>query len=187
MFPKGLNMSEPIIIGLAGEVRSGKTTVAEYLADAYGMLHYENSDALKNILGSVGVSVTRENMYLVAQSLFESLGRDIIARGWMKRIKTFSNQTFVVSGIRYPEEIEVYKKSKNFRLFYVDCPLFIRKERFELTSKDSIKVVQDYQSEAFQEYLKENADCIIDNTRQLSDLEASLAVLMDREGVLVRE
>lgn len=162
-------MGAPIILGIAGGIRSGKTSIAKCLAKNYNMSHYENSQVLRNILTSMRIVPSRENMYNLAQSMFSELGRDILARAWVAKDGFKEGRAIIVSGIRYPEELSVYRENGNFIFLYVDCPLDTRKSRMKFGVKDPSddELHFDMESENYQKQLRGEADFIVDNGGRL--------------------
>ncbi|MBI4019809.1 MAG: hypothetical protein HY367_00635 [Candidatus Aenigmarchaeota archaeon] len=94
-----------MIIGLVGRRASGKDTVAQYLEKKYGYRHYDYTrDVLSPILSKQGKPVTRENLVRLAMSLRGKMGN---AAPTMLLCRKISGKgDYVVSGIRFPEEVE---------------------------------------------------------------------------------
>lgn len=174
-------MSKTLIIGIAGEIHSGKTTIARALASDFGFVHFENSDVLKEILESVGVLANRDNMYSVAQAMFGLLGKDILAKGWISKASEMDGEDLVVSGIRYPEELDVYLQYGKFKLVYVECPSLIREERIKVSEGIGSSALESYmESEAYHDVLKSRADHVINNSGALSDLTCSIRSIISK-------
>ncbi|MBO0368517.1 hypothetical protein GIB23_15630 [Pseudomonas putida] len=108
----------PQIIGLVGPIRAGKTTVSHYLAERYGYTIASNSDLLREILNKISVPPSRDNLGALGNSLFHIFGNDLIAR---YRLENLHLGRIVVDGIRYSEELELYRENTQFRLLGISA------------------------------------------------------------------
>lgn len=108
----------PEIIGLAGPIRAGKTTITEYLSKRYGYTIASNSKILKKILIDMGLDHTRDNLGMLGNSIFSIFGNDLIAR---YRLDSLHLGRIVVDGIRYSEELSQYRNAAGFRLLGVQA------------------------------------------------------------------
>jgi dephospho-CoA kinase len=183
-------MPNSLIIGIAGRIRSGKSTVARYLNEKYNAHHFENSLVLKMILESLGVDPTRENMYLVAKPLLSELGNDIIARARINEASKSQYPAYVVTGIRYPEEINLYKDCPRFKLIYIECDNLTRSSRItgsEGKVKDgtniSMEKIDLSPSERYQLELGNFADYTLDNNGSLEEVFVSVDRIMAEMNV----
>ena len=173
----------PMIIGLVGLPRAGKTTAGLHLQEAHGFSVFTNSWALTRVVEALGLTANRTNLSVVADALFDVLGRDIIAHGVVEKASNERTQ-IVVDGVRYPEEVETYRRKSDFKLVAVISAVDIRFQRAITTAHDTAKDAgvsiddfanyADRQSESFVEEIMADADYIVTNEGSLEDLKASL-------------
>lgn len=119
---------EPIIVGLCGPMRCGKTTAAEYLQTGYAFKRRRFAGPLKDMLRSLGLtdeevdgSLKEEPCALLGgktprhamQTLGTEWGRDLIDSGlWTRAWKKSLPQGFdvVVDDVRFPNEVALIKE-----------------------------------------------------------------------------
>ena len=129
----------PRIIGIAGHARSGKSTAAAYLRVTFGATVCTNSEPLGNIISKIGWSHDRRSYAGLSTALFDVFGRDILAHHWIRVIKQDSKgDLYVVDGIRYLEELKVYREMSDFHLLGIICSDKMRYQRTK-TAKDREK------------------------------------------------
>jgi len=122
-----------VIIGVTGKAGSGKDTVADYLVDKFEFTKLAMADPLKDGIKhmfllddeTVYDRVKREEplkdfpdwstrklmQYIGTELLREQFDYDIWIKLMMKRIRMSDNNRFVISDIRFPNELELIRKS----------------------------------------------------------------------------
>lgn len=119
-----------MIIGLTGKRGTGKDTIANYLVEKHGfrMLDFTR-DVLAPILEKEGKPVTRDNLIELAMEGRKKAHNGIWAEKLCDVIK--DNEDYTISGIRFVEEVEVFKKrfGYDFVLFSVVADDNTRYER----------------------------------------------------------
>jgi len=143
----------PKVIGLVGPIRSGKTTVSQYLCLKYGYISASNSELLAEMLYHLGQPPTRENLGNLGNAIFKTIGNDAFAR---YRLSTLSRGCIVVDGIRYADELELYRTEATFRLLGVESSSEERYRR-ALGEGKSIKD-QDLTRAKFDDYSKARSE-----------------------------
>jgi dephospho-CoA kinase len=120
-----------IVIGLIGEKGAGKGTVAEYLIDKYGAVHYGTSKILRRTLEDLHVPVTRDNLIKLALVLKEGFGSSIIIDSLIEDIEKNGSELIIADGIRMHGDVEPFRRKygENFCLVYVTADLKLRYER----------------------------------------------------------
>lgn len=175
----------PSIIGLVGHIRSGKSSVAQYLCDRYKYSLASNSDLLREIATNLGMDQNRDNLKKLGDSIFSVLGNDTLARF---RLSETQNFPIIVDGIRYKEEIQLYYQEPSFKLIGIEAPEQVRFERLnkmENQGKDSILSEAEFyklkhaRSEVQVDKLLEFADTIIHNNSSKEELFFMLDQLME--------
>lgn len=123
-----------MIIGLTGTNASGKSSVADYLAQK-GFSSYSLSDELRMLLKKSRVAATRENLIKAGKYYREKHGRGYLAALVKRKIR---NKNAVVDSIRNLGEVAELRKMKNFFLIAVNAPVKIRfqRARKRMSSRD---------------------------------------------------
>src|SRR4030042_325317 len=117
-----------MIIGVTGKRLSGKNEVAEHLTDRYGFLILDfTQHVLGPILKSRNKPVDRMNLTELALELRKKGGTDALARMLCRKVSP--GKDYVISGIRYSEEVSYMRRTfgNRFVLIAVDSPV---KDRF---------------------------------------------------------
>ncbi len=126
-----------MIIGVTGTFASGKDTVAEYLIREKGFAHYSLSDEIRYEADNRGMSCERENLRVIGNDLREKYGAGILAERVLAKInKHDSSSSIVVSAIRNPKEVEVFRGTGKFTLIATDAPVEVRYERISSRKRE---------------------------------------------------
>jgi len=179
-----------IIIGLVGEMASGKGTVTEYLLTKYQATKYRFSDILRDILERVHLDIVRKNLASLSLSLRTYYGQDILAYALAQDIKNDDSQVIVIDGIRRDADLKYLRKMDNFVLVYVEADLEKRYERLvERNEKqdDKIKTFEEFKNDHQLETeitireLKDIADAVIDNNGSVEELYKQIDDVIKRK------
>jgi dephospho-CoA kinase len=116
---------QPIVVGLAGPIASGKTTVGRKLADSLGVPFGSFGTVVRTIARSKGISESRENLQRLGQQLVEhdpvQLCRNVLNdMGWQP------GTSAVIEGFRHLSIVDALRKlvrPVSFRLVYIDVDL----------------------------------------------------------------
>jgi dephospho-CoA kinase len=124
-------MKRKLIIGLIGEKGAGKGTVAEYLLEKYGAVHFGTSKILRRTLEDLHLPVTRDNLVKLALVLKEGYGPSVIIDSLIQDMEKSSADLIIADGIRMHGDVEPFQKKyqDNFYLVYVTANLKLRYER----------------------------------------------------------
>ena len=147
-------MKKRIVIGLIGEKGSGKGTVANYLAENYGAVHFGTSRILKRTVEDLHLPTTRDNLIKLALVLKEGFWHSIVIDALIRDIEASGPEIAIADGIRMHGDVEPFRKKykKNFFLMYVTAPV---KLRYERTKKRKEKTGED--KTTWQEFLNEES------------------------------
>ncbi len=168
-----------IIIGLTGEMASGKTTVARYLQEKYGATIYRFSDILRDTLKRLHKENERKNLQDVSTMFRSVFGEDALAKAVAEDVKSDDNKIIAVDGVRRLGDIKHLKKIGGFKLVYMETDLEIchqrisrRNENVDDFGKTLEEFKKDRQREAEQQIreLKNLADVVIENNGTLNEL-----------------
>lgn len=125
-----MSINKKIIIGLAGEIASGKGAVVDYLVKKYGASSYRYSIILRDILDRVYQGQTRENLTNLSDWLRKNFGQDILSKVMADDITNDKNKLIVFDGIRRVPELNIFKKIPGFILIRIVGDSKIRYKRF---------------------------------------------------------
>lgn len=176
-------MDKKIIIAIAGEIASGKDTVAQYFMESFSAVRTGYSDILKDILDRLSLPTTRPNYANLAEALRNNFGGDILSLGIMRRVEQSGAQAVILDGIRKKEEVAYFRKMPTFFLVFVDTTLENRYHRLKKRGEKA-----DDFTKTFEEFVEDNkhgaentiyelkdpADFVIDNNATKEDLERQM-------------
>lgn len=168
-----------LILGLSGEIGSGKGTVAKYIVETYQASSYRFSDSLRDVMRRLYIEENRVNLRKVSLMLRENFGQDILSQVIVQDVTHDSAEVVVVDGIRRVEEWEYLRKIQEFRLLYIESDLEKRYERVAGRGENS-----DEHQKTFEEFkrdmegetevrireLKEKANFVVENNGALEEL-----------------
>ena len=118
-----------LIIGLVGEIASGKGTVSRYLAENLGAEVFRYSTILRDVLNRLHIEQNRSNLQLVSKVLRENFGQDLLARVIAADASKANSSIVVVDGIRRLEDLTHLQQLNNFILVKVMADLEVRWQR----------------------------------------------------------
>lgn len=179
MIVRNIYMQEQIIIGLSGEMGSGKGTVAQYLSHKYGAVSFRFSDVLRDILDRARIEKTRENIAASSRMLRETFGQDILSKIVFQDIERSRHKVVLVDGIRRESDMRYLRGLDNFVLLYIEVNLEKRYERIKRRSENAgdktktfeeFKKEQELETESTIAPLRTGADFIINNDGVVEEL-----------------
>ncbi len=172
-----------IIIGLVGDMGSGKSTAAAYIVEKYGATRYSFSDMLKYILEYLKQPITRNNLIDLFLVLAPRFGEDVLARPMKETVAADSHPVIVVESIRREADIAELRSLPGFILVGISCDLRARYERIHTRGQRS-----DDAEKSFEEFVKDHekktetdipemvagADYRIENDGSITNLQQKL-------------
>lgn len=167
------------IIGLAGEIGSGKSTVAGYIVKKYNGSYYRFSEMLRDVLKRIYLPNSRENMNTLSTTLRQSFGEDIFSKVIAEDVKKDDREIIAIDGIRRLDDIQHLKEINGFVFLYIEVDLEKRFERIKKRGEnpdDLTKSMEEFKKEDVAEPemqikdLKQYADFVIDNDRTMEEL-----------------
>jgi dephospho-CoA kinase len=168
-----------IIIGLAGEIASGKDTIARYYEKRYGASMYRFSDVLRDVLKRLHLEENRRHLAQASLMLRQGFGEDVFSHAVAEEVTTDRSPLIIVDGVRRETDVKGIQNLPGFRFLFVTAD---PKRRFERLSQrnqnadDSTKTFEEFLSDSELEseqqiaQLKAKADFVIDNNGTLEDL-----------------
>jgi dephospho-CoA kinase len=112
-------MTNKVIIGLVGQMASGKGTIAEFLKEKNGADFFTFSTPLRDVLKRLHLEISREHMQKISYDLRQAFGQDLLAKIIAKDVEASENQITIIDGIRRFSDIEFLKSFPGFILVRV--------------------------------------------------------------------
>lgn len=119
------------IVGLVGYPYAGKDLAAEHLERSYEAVRWDHSDRIREYAAQQGIEV-RDTAQLSALFVERAAvdGYDWIARIVAERVRTLrkkdKKRPVVITGVRFPEEVEIYQALSGFQLVKLDADFRVR-------------------------------------------------------------
>jgi dephospho-CoA kinase len=117
------------IIGLVGELASGKDVTKKYLQDNYGASCHRFSTILRDVLGRLYLPIVRENLQDLSTILRGRFGEDLLAKIIAEDVKNDPHEIIVVDGIRRDADMAYLKTLPGFVLLSLEVEPKTRYER----------------------------------------------------------
>lgn len=180
-------MSEKIILGIAGEMASGKDTLTKYLVQKYGAKQFRFSDSLRDMLDRLHLPQTRKNLSDLSHALRQTFGEDILAHVIENDAKNDASPFVVIDGIRRLSDIDLVRGIPGFTLIYVEADMERRHNRLiqrTQNADDPIKTFEDFKKDHLLETemtippLRAVAKHIINNDGTLEELYAKVDTVL---------
>jgi dephospho-CoA kinase len=167
-----------MIIGLTGKRGCGKDTIAKRLGEKYKFVSLDfTKDVLAPLLVNQGKAVTRENLIETAMAGRRKSHNGVWAEKLSIIIKRNSGKDFVISGIRFREEVEVFNNNflDAFKLVAVVCE---DRNRYGRVRKRGTKGEAGLTFKEFMEVEEKDTERVISGTMEVADFA------MDNNGTL---
>ncbi|MFH1713112.1 MAG: AAA family ATPase [Candidatus Jacksonbacteria bacterium] len=178
-----------IILGIAGEIGSGKTSVAKYLQAKYQAELFSFSGMLRDILKRLYLPETRENLQTLSTVLRQNFSEDLMSKVIAYDIERSQSAVIVAEAVRRPSDIVYLKKLPNFYLINVCADFKNRYQRITdrgENSDDQTKTLDKFQKELQQESelkikeIAKQANFVIDNNGNLEELYKQIDKIMNK-------
>lgn len=170
---------QKIVIGLAGEIASGKGTIAKYLAEKYGGNVHRFSTMLRDVAARMYLEESRENLQKISTIFRQNFSEDILSKVIFHDADNDESQVVCVDGVRRFSDIVYLKQMPQFKLIYVEADMEKRFERIRERGENiddagktfaEFKKDQEQEAESQIQALKSGADFIVDNNADLESL-----------------
>ncbi len=139
-----------IILGLVGQIASGKEVTKKYIREKYGAEDCKFSTSLRDVLNRIEVPTSRENLQKLSTILRENFGEDLLARVIAKDASKLDTDVVVIDGVRRMGDIKYLKELSNFYLIAVVADPKIRYERLIMRNEN-----EGDNKKTFEEFLKD--------------------------------
>jgi len=163
-----------IIIGLVGQIASGKGTATDYLKKKYGATSYRFSTMLRDVLDRLYVEQSRTNLQALSTFVRSSYGEDTLAKVIAEDVKNDETDIIVVDGVRRPDDIKYLKEISGFVLVHVFADM---EKRFERITKRGENA--DDNQKTFEQFKKEHEQ---ESELKVAEIAETATVQIDNNG-----
>lgn len=161
-----------LILGIAGEMGSGKEAVSRHLVNTYNADARNFSQILSDILSRLYLENTRENLAPLSLILRKAFGEDILAKAMYHDSVEDKADIVVIQGIRRVEDMSFLRQLPNFKFLYIEADMDVRYERVckrrekandGMMTFEQFEKSHQYETEQTIPDLKNYADFVLDN------------------------
>jgi len=177
-----------IILGLTGEMGSGKGTIAKYIIEQKQGSSHRFSTMLRDVLNRLFIEQSRDNLQNFSTILRQTFGEDILAKVMFHEVQNDQHEIVVIDGIRRMSDIAFLTKIPEFKLIYTETDMKIRFDRISIRGENSDdgkktfeQFIESHKNEAESQILdlRNHANVIINNNGSLEDLHRTVDQLID--------
>ena len=178
-----------IILGLAGEIASGKGTVAKYICEKYEGSSHRFSTMLRDVAKRMYLEENRENIQKISTIFRKNFSDDLLSKVIFNDVKNDNREYVAVDGVRRAPDIEYLKKLSGFKLIYIEAAMEKRYERITKrgeNSDDSKKTFEEFKKDHERETelrikdLKNIADFVVDNNGTFEELYSQIDKIIEK-------
>ncbi len=178
-----------LIIGLTGQLGSGKGYVASYIAKRYGGAIFKFSAYLSKVLGVMTLENSRDNLVKLSESLRREFGEQVLSYALAKDAVASEAPVVVVDGIRRVDDLAALEPLPNFVLVAVEASPETRyariMQRGEKTdeanlTRDEFQAQERRSTELTVPTVMQRATIRIDNNGTVEELKAKINDLMNQ-------
>ena len=168
-----------IILGLSGEIASGKGTAAKYICESYGGSSHRFSTMLRDVAKRMYLEENRENLQKLSTIFRENFFDDILSSVIARDVENDPHEMIAIDGVRRMADITYLQKLSGFKLVYIDADIEKRYERITKrgeNSDDGNKTLKEFKKDHEREAelqirdLKNKADFVVDNNGTFEEL-----------------
>ncbi len=172
-----------LILGIAGEMGSGKGAIVQHVIQGHNAGSYKFSQILRDILDRVHVEQSRENISTLSLALRKNYGEDVLAKSMFHDVQNDVHDIVVIDGVRRLEDIVFLRQLPEFKLIYIETDIKVRYERLIARGEnagDSEKTFEQFcqdhkaNADAYITDLKNYASDVIDNNGTYPELYSQM-------------
>lgn len=172
-----------IIIGLVGQMASGKEITKKYIAGKYNTKDCKFSTSLRDVVHRLEIPESRENLQKLSTLLRANFGEDTLAKVIAADASKLDSEIVVIDGVRRMADIKYLKELPNFHLIKIEVSEKIRYERMVLRNEnagDKDKTFEQFMKDQSAEpemeipVVMDFADLSIDNNGSVDDLHTQI-------------
>lgn len=172
-----------LIIGLAGEPASGKSSATTYLMEHHHAGAHRFSTPLRDVVRRLHLTEDRKTIQKISTFLRKEFGEDLFSRVIAKDVVADTHNIIVVDGVRRPDDVKYLRDLPGFHLVYISTSLETRFSRLSTRGQNvddlgktfaEFKRDHEHESETQIRYLEPLADLVIDNNGTAKILQTEL-------------
>ncbi len=157
------------------------------MTEKYGASAVKFSDTLRDLLKTLDLPESRENIQKISTSVRNLFGEDILARAVAKRAKNINSDIVVIDGIRRLEDLKYLSENPTFKLAAISADIKTRYERIikrDENSDDKNKTFEafvadhNYETEVTIKDVEEKAEIAINNDGPIENLYSQLDAIV---------
>lgn len=176
------------ILGLVGEMSSGKGTIADHMRGKYHASTHRFSTVLRDVLDRLYLEQNRGNIQILSEILRKGFGEDLFAKSMLHDVQRDNGDFIVVDGVRRIEDIGFLRELSHFKLVFIEADMQVRYERLikrQENTDDQVKTfdefVREHQAESELQIreLKNYADYVVDNNGSYLDLYHKIDAIIE--------
>ena len=163
-----------LILGITGEMGSGKGTIAKYaMLEHHGSVH-KFSTILRDVLDRLYLEQSRDNMQALSTMIRKTYGEDIMAKGMYHDAENDQHELVIVDGVRRMSDIVFLKELPHFKLIYIEADMENRYERIIERGENP-----DDAKKSFDEFQKAHEN---ESEIQIKDLKNYASLVVNNDG-----
>ena len=163
-----------LILGIAGEMGSGKGTIAKHVVEERKGSVHKFSKILRDILDRAYLEQSRDNMQTLSTILRKNFGEDLLAKSMYHDTHDDEHEIVVLDGVRRMVDIVYLKELPHFKLVYIEADMEVRYERIAKRGENA-----DDSKKSFSEFERANQD---ESESQIRDLKNYANYVVDNNG-----
>jgi dephospho-CoA kinase len=163
-----------LILGITGEIASGKGTVAKYICEKHGGNAHRFSTALRDVARRMYLPESRENLQKISTIFRGNFFDDILSAVIAKDVENDKCEIIAIDGVRRMADISYLKKLAGFKLIYIEAEI---EKRYERITKRGENV--DDNSKTFEDFEKDHKR---EAELQIRDLEKQSDFIVNNNG-----
>lgn len=163
-----------LILGISGEMGSGKGTIAKHVIEQHKGNAHRFSTILRDVLDRVYVEQSRENISIISTVLRKNFGEDILAKAMYHDAENDQHDLVVVDGVRRMADISYLKELPHFKLIYLEADMQKRYERIVKRAENT-----DDKTKTFEDFKKDHE---LETELQIRDLKNYANNILNNDG-----
>ncbi|HAR99524.1 MAG: hypothetical protein US57_C0005G0008 [Candidatus Moranbacteria bacterium GW2011_GWC2_37_73] len=163
-----------LILGITGEMGSGKGTIAKHVTTERGGSSHRFSTILRDVLDRLYLEQSRENIQILSMILRKNFSEDIMAKSMYHDVENDEHDIVVVDGVRRLADITFLKELPHFKLVYMEADMQNRYERIVKRGENT-----DDSTKTFEEFKAEHD---ADSEIQIRDLKNYASYVVNNDG-----
>ncbi len=174
-----------MVLAAVGKNGTGKDFFLEYVAKTYNFPMISIGDVVRELATKDGLELTRDNLHATSKKYMSENGQTFFPEMIVSKIKESDSPNFLVSGIRPPSDIEVFKKAFGDKFVLVDVVISDDEVRYQRMlargserdgkSVEKLRENDIHEEEIFQTSVSEKmADYVMKNDGTVEDFYAAV-------------